>query len=300
MKLIRKGVFETNSSSSHSLSLGKDESKEFIMDTIFPDENGIITLEGGEFGWEWFKTNKAIDKANYAIASYVDDENMLDVIKELIEEHTIPGGINIIAHSGKYDEPGYSYVDHDSHGLCPSDKDELYEFIFNKNSWLFGGNDNSTASPGFYDTPTHTENGVIEIKYTHKLVCEQFPELTFEFKSYPTVDEIVDALSSTEFRVWMSDEYKGVHKKGDIQFHPMSWCSSDDVVEYDYKSIVNLNGVTLLKDLDGKALELCRKEIPGFDRWETEGGHRIFREKEEELHKLPENQYKIKYEIVKI
>ena len=40
-KLIRKGVFETNSSSSHSISL-VTEDKQFVLDTLYPDQNGIV------------------------------------------------------------------------------------------------------------------------------------------------------------------------------------------------------------------------------------------------------------------
>ena len=44
-KLIRSGVFETNSSSSHSVSVA-NETKEFVLDTIYPDQDGIIELRG--------------------------------------------------------------------------------------------------------------------------------------------------------------------------------------------------------------------------------------------------------------
>ena len=42
-KLIRTGVYETNSSSSHSLSIA-NETKEFVLDTIYPDQDGILTV----------------------------------------------------------------------------------------------------------------------------------------------------------------------------------------------------------------------------------------------------------------
>jgi len=59
-RLIRQSVFETNSSSAHSISLGKDTGKQFLLDTLYPDQNGTITLTGGEFGWDWFKENRFI------------------------------------------------------------------------------------------------------------------------------------------------------------------------------------------------------------------------------------------------
>ena len=46
--LIRTGVFETNSSSCHSVSVA-DETKPFIFDTIYPDLDGKITVKGGQY-----------------------------------------------------------------------------------------------------------------------------------------------------------------------------------------------------------------------------------------------------------
>lgn len=45
-KVTRHGVFETNSSSTHSISIGSNKPE-------YPDFKGEeITLEQGEFGWE--------------------------------------------------------------------------------------------------------------------------------------------------------------------------------------------------------------------------------------------------------
>lgn len=41
-QLIRQSVFETNSSSAHSISLGKDTGKQFLLETLYPDQNGNI------------------------------------------------------------------------------------------------------------------------------------------------------------------------------------------------------------------------------------------------------------------
>ena len=83
-KLIRVGVWETNSSSSHSLSLGSSQSKDFVLDTIYPDEEGKIYINGGEFGWEWNKFNDSMTKANYAAQQLEnsDMDNFIEVIKE--------------------------------------------------------------------------------------------------------------------------------------------------------------------------------------------------------------------------
>ena len=56
MKIIRKNVFETNSSSTHSISISK------LNDYILPKE---INFTFGEFGWEFSKYTSSFDKASY-------------------------------------------------------------------------------------------------------------------------------------------------------------------------------------------------------------------------------------------
>ena len=46
-QLIRDSVFETNSSSTHSITVGSKTD----FDTIIPDYNGIIQVPKAEFGW---------------------------------------------------------------------------------------------------------------------------------------------------------------------------------------------------------------------------------------------------------
>lgn len=184
-KLIRRGVFETNSSSSHSVSIGIQEDKQFILDTIYPDENGVITITGEEFGWEWFKHNDAMTKAQYAAQQFKYDEESLETLKEVIMEQT--GAEDVV-----FDlEDGY--IDHDSHGII--EKSTLRDFIFNKNSWLFGGNDNSTVDPIFYHVPEIKDGKVILPKYKYELVIEGMDRKT-KFLKEPTKEEIEDAIDA--------------------------------------------------------------------------------------------------------
>ncbi len=59
---IRKSIFETNSSSSHSLSLGQLNDGDEKMDCEF---NESITLGNGDYNWEWEDYGSWIDKADY-------------------------------------------------------------------------------------------------------------------------------------------------------------------------------------------------------------------------------------------
>lgn len=180
-KLIRKFCFETNSSSSHSIALA-GEDKQFILDTLYPDQNGVITLTGGEFGWEWFKHNDAETKANYAAQSLGDNENLIDVIKEQT------GALEVIINTN-------GYIDHDSYGIVPHDKEGLKNFIFNKNSWLFGGNDNETPDPTFYHTPEIRDGKMIYPKYKFELIIDGL-EKTTKFLEKPNDESLRNAIES--------------------------------------------------------------------------------------------------------
>lgn len=156
MKKIRRKVFETNSSSSHSISIV--ECEEELYDTIYPDEKGVIFLGGQEFGWEWERYTDAETKANYCAIDCWDDVDRREMLIELLQEHT--GAITI-----EFDDSGY--IDHQSSGTSSDaffDKQSLKDFIFNPKSILFTGNDNGEAPSNFYDP--------VDAVYDKKLVIE--------------------------------------------------------------------------------------------------------------------------------
>jgi hypothetical protein len=152
MKTIRKRIFETNSSSSHVLTV-PEELIDFD-DSIIPDETGTVTLTGGEFGWEWERYNDALTKANYiALAGHQEDEEypyrgfLADIIKEMT-------GARVVAYNIE------GYIDHQSNifesdyipKIC-RDRITLKKFVFSKQAWLFTGNDNGGEPHNFYDPP---------------------------------------------------------------------------------------------------------------------------------------------------
>lgn len=147
MKNIRHGIFETNSSSSHSISIAHGSIG--IFDTITPIK-GKITLTGGEFGCEWRKYNSSEVKANYSAVFARDNKIMTDMLEQVLKEHT---GANQITF-----DLGESYIDHQSALSENGDARKAFDtpttlksWIFNPDSWLFTGNDNECAPPNFYD-----------------------------------------------------------------------------------------------------------------------------------------------------
>lgn len=189
-QLIRHGVFETNSSSSHSISIA-NETKEFVLDSLYPDTNGEILLTGGEFGWNWFKHNDALTKANYVAQAFnytgaQHSEKNMRTLYEVIMKQT--GAEDVLFRTEK------GYIDHDSHGICPVTHDELKNFIFNKNSWLFGGNDNQISNPTFYITPEYKDGIIVSPNFKYELIILGFGNTT-KFIDYPDEKKIDDAIS---------------------------------------------------------------------------------------------------------
>ena len=141
MKTIRNNVFETNSSSSHSLCISEGT----LDDMIYPDEEGKIKLVGGEFGWGYEEYNDALTKANYCTVAFLNHESNLEMLKEVIIEHTKCEEVVILAELYNYRSLYNSYIDHQSIGEAADNihsKEDLKNFIFNSNSKLIIDNDN--------------------------------------------------------------------------------------------------------------------------------------------------------------
>lgn len=85
MNNIRKSIFETNSSSSHSITIANNSG---ILETITPDSNGNIFLKGRPFGWKWEKYNDPSTKAIYCYIDCWDAAYKKDMLREVIIEHT--------------------------------------------------------------------------------------------------------------------------------------------------------------------------------------------------------------------
>lgn len=139
---IRKSVFETNSSSTHSIAISKK-----------PVTIGKSIHFGiGEFGWE----NDCVDTADYlytAILEQDDRDDLLDRLKEMLDNHSI---------EYKFEEPKYwiaddgdkyldeGYVDHaggtrEFIDAVLSDDDMLMRCLFG-DSCVYTGNDNGSDS----------------------------------------------------------------------------------------------------------------------------------------------------------
>jgi len=176
---IRKGLFETNSSSTHSISMSM-ESLENLKCSIKPqniDNKKTIVIYCGEFGWECEEYNDATTKLSY-LTTYLfggyynnltDDElNEIIKTKTITECHKyffekLNGAKQklfnklqqIVCDFCQCDQLlvgadcdcyPFGYIDHQSleNAQCILEKDEKYilNYIFNPNTILITDNDN--------------------------------------------------------------------------------------------------------------------------------------------------------------
>ena len=175
---IRKGVFETNSSSCHSICIATGLTQDHLH---FPEK---VTFRYGEFGWEHTHIDTVEEKASYlytAISHIVRDsvdrwkECLMFIFETLKEYHvgcSFEGYVKLEPWVSTYgDSPQLrfsaeidnGYIDHyedtlalvDS--LC-SDKDLLLSYLFSSKSFILTGNDNSDED----------RVGDIKVDYEHR------------------------------------------------------------------------------------------------------------------------------------
>jgi hypothetical protein len=171
MKTIRTNCFETNSSSTHSITIDSSahsNTRNVRGAKIYP----------GEFGWEWKKFNRFVQKTSYfwtlVAGGYPrDDGNLKERLERLAEKH----GFELMSSEPEQ----YSYVDHgwehyeefiSQYPELDTD-DGLFEFLTSTNGWIMLGNDNGYGEPNFRLTPHQIENA------TSYLVLNTDPPLRY-------------------------------------------------------------------------------------------------------------------------
>lgn len=134
---IRKGVFETNSSSVHTLTICKDSNRSYPQS---------LYLYSMDFGWEEGEYTDAETKASYIytyLKDCVNDDSRLDLFIQTLKD----AGINVNVEEDDGVNKEWHTIDHwddlsDFMDAIFSDKELLLDYIFNPNSELITGNDN--------------------------------------------------------------------------------------------------------------------------------------------------------------
>ena len=141
---IRSSVFETNSSSTHSIAISKKQ----------PVIGKYIHFRIGEFGWE----NDCVDTADYlytAILEQNDRDDLLERLKGILDKYSIeyefaePFWRKSSFGDGVWLE--YGYIDHSYElreflNTILSDEDLLMRYLFGDSN-VYTGNDNQDPCP---------------------------------------------------------------------------------------------------------------------------------------------------------
>jgi len=288
-KIIRTGVFETNSSSSHSLSVARED-QEFVYDTIYPDQNGLIKVTGEEFGWGWTKYNDSMTKLAYLFQD--SPESKYDDIKEIVMKQTGATEVDFIEGGG--------YIDHDGCGTTHEvrgSNEDMRNFVFNKNSWLFIGNDNGEPDPTFYNVPEFKDGKQFMPEYQYELVIDGL-NLTTKYLHVPNDEEVEQGINSITDGVYLTED--GEFFVDDSIFFQVSR-QRDKFYERSYQLHQDYSKmeVLFLKEQDDKFREVgaeIEKEVltKKIDYWERS------KMKTERARKIPGLIKAVKFEIKKL
>lgn len=149
MKLIRNSVFETNSSSCHSISVGETD----VFEGITPNYENKIILEPMEFGWGQETFSRAEDRLAYVylyICDWVGEVEKImfrEMFDRVVKEHTGADSVEMKETKSDYGYTNSGYIDHQSvednnlHHLFGNES-TLKSFLFDSASYIETDNDN--------------------------------------------------------------------------------------------------------------------------------------------------------------
>lgn len=216
LNVKRIGLPETNSSSSHSVSISmkgnliKPGDPEFNIDI----RDGILYIPGDvDFGWDYFKYNTPLEKLQYVCgifcgSEYENKKNIFKLKKILKEIFGVKDVVfewrqkyyQELKDGADPEEIYYAspQIDHNSSDIFEEiieNTEVIKNFILSRNSWLLGGNDNSDYPPGFFgnsyiDLDQEDPEAILSIDLEGKI-----GRVDFEI---PILQKIPDDLNSSE------------------------------------------------------------------------------------------------------
>ena len=164
---IRKGVFETNSSSSHSIVITKENKpQKEMIEYNYLNDKGKLRLWEDEltFGRTPFAIlNNWMGRLCYAIAAKHD--SMMDEIEAVCYAH-IAGFTGFEFDKSRWSgTEEYGYIDHQSYGLLEEllKKTTLEDFIFNDRYIVIIDGDEYNVFDTLMETPLFTRENIERI-----------------------------------------------------------------------------------------------------------------------------------------
>ncbi len=152
---IRRGTFETNSSSTHSICITKEDKNVKIPEKL------RVNIRNYEFGWEYDKYLSTDEKFAYLVMgivsgwddNFIEDSKRLDKLLKMLKNIGVNSihieGLDIVCYgdSGTYYDPYDGYVDHASEmeemvEVLLENEEMLKRYLFSNDSFILTGNDN--------------------------------------------------------------------------------------------------------------------------------------------------------------
>lgn len=150
MLQIRPGVFETNSSSTHSICIATDRKEPLkLQDRLW--------FATGDYGWAWEKLTDPEEKASYLYSAILElyERNKAEELKNRIVDILASAGVTCGFSKARYHDYGgrlyceNASVDHGDDGELKDfvdktvhNKGRLMRFLFSPKSFVLTGNDN--------------------------------------------------------------------------------------------------------------------------------------------------------------
>ena len=141
-RVIRKGIYETNSSSIHTIVISSDGMEPSKLPV---DKDGYITVKYGEFGKDGTVYSSQEDKLSYLVTQcyYLggwdydvnrDNNYHFRNIEDAIVDYTGAKGIKIVGGEPEIDHQTVSQMGYDGMHLIQNewDEKEIQSFVFNK------------------------------------------------------------------------------------------------------------------------------------------------------------------------
>ena len=145
MMKIRKGMFETNSSSTHTI----------IVTDQKTEPGNLVDFAIGEFGWEFSRLDTINEKASYlyTMACEMLSRDVYQDLYEILVKYGVECSCSVPAKFTKYSGGEYldnGYVDHAWDGDAKefvermlNHEHALIKYLFSDESFVVTGNDNS-------------------------------------------------------------------------------------------------------------------------------------------------------------
>jgi hypothetical protein len=223
LKIVRRGggLIETNSSSSHAVSIcmdAKTNLKPGDPDFDLDIKDGVLFIpkrEEGEFGWQWEKSNSCLTKLQYVCGFFFNQYQKPEVQKSQKKLEKILKkifGVNKVVFEWVEEyvkNPKAEYfncpdINHNSYSEMKieilENEDTIRNFILNPKSWWYGGNDNSDAPSGFYSETKITEDTKVIVDPETILTVdfgEELGKIDFPLV-YPSEEGLLESVKFTE------------------------------------------------------------------------------------------------------